>query len=174
MSDPVILILISAALAIIAILYAVIMWSTRRSARYLMRAIGVVLLLVGLYITGLSQLLLQGVRALIEWLNTEVLDTQMWVGIAVGGLGLLVWLIGGFIKAPTRAEAKVKRLERNAAERDRVAAQAAKNQAKQPSVPPPPRKTEPVAAPPAKAPEPAKPSNPDDEVANILKKHGIE
>ncbi len=174
MSDPVILILVSAALALVAILYAVIMWSTRRSARYLMRVVGIVLLLVGLYITGISQLLLQGVRTLIEWLNTEVLDTQMWVGIALGGLGLLAFLIGGFIKAPTRAEAKTKRLERDAAERDRIAAQAAKNQAKSPTPPPLPRKTEPAVTTPAKPAEPAKPTNPDDEVANILKKHGIE
>lgn len=170
MSDPVILVLVSLALAIIATLYAVVMWNARQSARYLMRAVGVVLVVVGAYVTGVSALLLDGVRAFIDWLYTEQLDTAMWVGIGVGVVGLVAFLIGGLIKAPTRAEAKQIRVEREAKRRAAVVRQVQRNPAQTAATPPPlPR---PSATPAAPAPSAA--SNPDDEVANILKKHGIE
>lgn len=173
MNDPVIIVLVSVGLAVLAMLYAIIMWNSRHSSRYLLRAVGIIMLIVGLFITGISQLMLNGVRSFIDWLNRTYLDTTMWIGIGLGVVGILAFLIGGFITPPTRAEAKLARLEREDKQRANLAAQAAKEAAKHPkqptvtkepatTVPPPLPKTEPVTG------------TADDEVASILKKHGIE
>ena len=115
MSDPVIIILGLAGIAVLAALYAWAMYASRHSARYPVRAIGIIALLAGLYITGVAELLLTGIRALVDWFRTETLDTQMWIGIGIGALGILLFLIGGVITPPTRAEAKAARTERRAA-----------------------------------------------------------
>lgn len=179
MSDPVIIILGLAAIAVLAVLYAWGMYASRHSARYPLRAIGVVALLVGLYVTGLAELALDGVRALIAWFRTETLDTVRWIGIGAGVLGILLFLIGGLITPPSRAEAKAARAERRAA--------AKAERATKPAIEQPATRPQPVPAPPRNEAEdtlviptgstpaqPSQPSNPDDQVTAILKKHGLD
>lgn len=171
MSDPVIIVLISVGLALLVALYAVVMWTARQSARYMMRAVGLVLIIAGAFVTGVTALLLDGARAVVDWVVQKPMDTAAWVGVGLAVLGLLAYLIGGFIKAPTSAEAKQRREERAARERASLASQA--SQASKAPVPPPlPKPSQPTPKPSEPAGEAA--VNPDDEVANILKKHGIE
>lgn len=75
------------------------------------------------------------------------MDTATWVGIAVGVLGLIVYLIGGFIKAPTREEVIQRQATRAAKDRERLAEQAAKSRQQQaknaPAKPQQPRRCQP-------------------------------
>lgn len=185
MSDPVIVILVSVGLAIIVAIWAMAMWNSRQSARYLMRAVGIILVIVGAAVTGITELAIDGVRGIIAWLNEKVLDTATWVGIAVGVIGVVSFIIGGAIKAPSRADAKLRRLEREAKQREKLASKVGKptspDAAARPTTPAksaPTSESGPTAAQPkpdAVTPPPAaKPSDPEDEVANILRKHGIE
>lgn len=170
MSDQLIIILASAGLGAIAMLYAVVMWNSRRSARYLLRAVGIIMVIAALGITGLSELLLRGVRALIEWFQVTYLSTTVMVGIGVGVVGILAYLIGGAVKPPTRAEAKTLRAERVSKQRAAIAAQASRTATARPA----PTKVEPAKpSSPLEVPL-SKPATADDEVANILKKHGID
>ncbi|MGI5951195.1 MAG: hypothetical protein ACOX61_05020 [Brooklawnia sp.] len=190
MSDPVILVLVSVGLSIVVALWAILMWNRRQSARYLMRAVGLILVIVGALLAGLSGVLLEGARALGEWLNDKVLDTPTWGGIALGVVGIISFVIGGVIKAPDRHQAKARRLEREAKQREKLAKTAAEIDRTKPATPTTSRPA--GAAQPAS--EPAKPSTPgataagqqappplpgppsdqEDEVTNILRKHGIE
>ena len=77
MSDPVIIILGLAGIAVLAALYAWAMYASRHSARYPVRAIGIIALLAGLYITGVAELLLTGIRALVDWFRTTLVDEQV-------------------------------------------------------------------------------------------------
>lgn len=182
MSDPVIVILVSVGLAIIVAIWAMAMWNSRQSARYLMRGVGLILVIVGALVTGITELAVDGVRGVIGWLNEKVLDTATWVGIAVAVVGIVSFIIGGAIKAPTRADAKIRRLEREARQREKLASKVGRTKP-QPVQSKPAEPAEPVAAsaetkadaaaPPLPESKPAS-SNPDDEVANILRKHGIE
>lgn len=181
MSDPVIIILGLAGIAVLAALYAWAMYASRHSARYPVRAIGIIALLAGLYITGVAELLLTGIRALVDWFRTETLDTQMWIGIGIGALGILLFLIGGVITPPTRAEAKAARTERRAAARAERAHEKALAQSAGSTTP---TRPDPVPAPLRTEAEetlviptastPSRPSNPDEQVTAILKKHGLE
>lgn len=182
MTDPVIIILVSVGLALIAAVWALVMWNSRQSARYIARAVGIVLLIAGAFVTGFSDLLLQGVRGLIGWVAQKQLDTAAWVGIALAVLGLIVYLGAGLIKAPTREEAKQRQQARETERQHRLAEQAAKARqaaksaptAKPQQPPPLPAQSQPPASQlPAQA-SGATQANPDDEVTNILKKHGIE
>lgn len=181
MSDPVIVILVSIGLGLIAAVWALLMWNSRHSARYVARAVGIILLIIAAYLTGVSDLVLQGVRGLVSWVQRKELDTAAWIGIAVAVLGLVVFLGGGLIKAPTREEARQRQLARETERQERLAEQAVKlrqqqaksqpaTQAQQP--PPLPSQSQPPAGPVQAS--GATPASADDEVSNILKKHGIE
>ena len=176
MSDTVIISLISIGLGILAAVWTLIMWNSKQSPRHLARGVGIILVIVGALVTGLTDLLLQGVRGVIDWVRHKPMDTATWVGIAVGVLGLIVYLIGGFIKAPTREEVIQRQATRAAKDRERLAEQAAKSRQQQAkNAPAEPQQPPPLPAASQQAgPAGSTPANADDEVANILKKHGIE
>lgn len=178
MSDSVIIVLTSIGVAAIVAVWAVLMWNSRLSARYLWRAVGLILVIVAAGLTGITALVVQGARGLVHWLRTETMDTAKWVGVALAVLGVVGFAIGGAIKAPTPAEAQQRRADRSAREHAEMLRQSAKTAASQPKKPSTPAKPEPAKSV-LVEPEPAKPEpdsqlSPDDEVTNILKKHGIE
>jgi len=182
MSDPVIVILVSVGLGLIAAVWALLMWNSRHSARYVARAVGIILLIIGAYLTGVSGLVLQWVRGLVDWVQRKELDTATWIGIAVAVLGLIAYLGGGLIKAPTREEARQRQLAQETERQERLAEQAAKvrqqskpQPAPRPQQPPPlPSQSQPPTGQPTTKAPGATPASADDEVSNILKKHGLE
>ncbi len=190
MSDPVILVLVSVGLSVVVALWAILMWNRRQSARYLMRAVGLVLVIVGALMAGFSTLLLDGARALGQWFNQKVLDAPTWAGIALGVVGIISFIIGGVIKAPDRHQAKARRLERDARQREKLAKAAAEIDRTKPATPShrgsagtvgagsePAKPTTPSATTsgqPTPPPLPGSPADQEDEVTNILRKHGIE
>lgn len=216
MSDPVIIVLVSVALALIAALYAVMMWNSRQSARYLVRAVGIVLIIAGLLATGVTALVMQGLQAVVAWVQEKPMDTLTWVGIALAVVGVITTVVAGYLKAPTRAEAKQLRAERAANQKASAKAAAQAAAERQAQVPPPLPTASPessgstapgspvpslpdagttppdppdLSAPDLGVPDPSAagpttggpastggtpPGNADEEVVNLLKKHGIE
>lgn len=112
MSSDLVAILATAGVMVVGLLTILFGWTQRRSARSIVRGLGLMLLGAGLWAMGVMELITNGVRSLIDWANLQTLDTTIWVGIGLAGFGLLLYLIGGFITPVTRAAAKTARLAR--------------------------------------------------------------
>ena len=111
MSDPLLVLLLTIGLSLLIGFSGWSLFRNRSSTRYPVRAAGLICLLIGLYVTGISELLLVAVRGLIGWFGAQRWDTHMWIGIGACVLGALAYLIGGRIGVPPRAEeAKPKRI----------------------------------------------------------------
>ena len=169
MNDTTIIVLISVALSAVAVVWAVLKWNSRRSARYLMRATGVILMVVGAAFAGLT-------GQVVEWMrHLAQLTTTISIGLGLAALGLIAYFIGGAIKAPTKDEAKLREYERQAKRREEDAKAAAKaDRLAKKAQGPAPKPAEPTVAPPPAAPGAGESTDPDDEVDNILRKHNIE
>ncbi|GAA2178820.1 hypothetical protein GCM10009785_03000 [Brooklawnia cerclae] len=162
MSNSTIAIIVTVAASVLAIAYLVIAWNRRRSARDLWRGVGVVAVAVGLFVTGVMEMLAQFGRTLVEWMRATAMDTTLGIGTGAVVLGVICYLIGGRITPPTRAEAKQGRIDRAIRRKPVV------------STPAPRQPASPAASPgPAQGQAPAARTS-DDEVTAILKKHGIE
>lgn len=158
------------------------MWVRRHSVRSLLRGIGAALVPAGLWVLGLMRLVAEWLRQAVQWVRETHMDTTRWIGVGGAAVGVIIWLIAGYLEPVTRKQAKQWRLERR---RSQPAAPVAG--AKQ-QVPAAPRASAP--APPKPAPRPAsskpaagKPSgNPDKagftdedrELMELLKERGID
>lgn len=155
----VLVIVATVALCLLTLFWTWTRWSMGHGARVLLRGVGVVLMLVGLYLSGLMGLAGNGARSIYDWAQRTVMSNLMIVGFATAGAGLLFWLIGTILKPRTREQAKAARLQRSgAAAGSRNTPAVAQQQAPQQ-----PRK-------PASAPV----ADDDDEVNDILNRHGIQ
>lgn len=73
---------------------AVLLWlKDRRGAA--LRSLAVSAAVIGLYLTGLVDLLARASAAVVTWARDLVLDTPVWIGIALLGVTILLWIIGG-------------------------------------------------------------------------------
>ncbi len=138
-----------------------------RSPRTLLVGIGLALLPLGLFLTGLSDLLVSGIESLIAWVNrTEWTNTMTW-GSGIGGLGILLIVAARFLPG-----AKPRQEREDGASRERP---AAKRSGTKPAV----TKGDQQAARPAPRPggtasrKDAAGDDDLDEIEDILKKRGI-
>jgi len=75
-----------------------------RSPRTLLAGIGFALLPLGLFLTGMSDLLVSGVESLIAWVDrTGWTNTMSW-GAGIGGLGILLLVVARFLPGPKPRE----------------------------------------------------------------------
>lgn len=100
---------VSAALVVLGLLYAVLGWRSRRSARALLRGIAVAVFFVGAWLTGVMELLADAARGLVDWARRQDLDTMMWAGIICAGLGVLLYVMASFMSGVSRAEGRRRR-----------------------------------------------------------------
>lgn len=100
---------VSAALVVLGLLYAVLGWRSRRSGRALLRGVAVSVFFVGAWLTGVMELLADAARGLVDWARGQDLDTMMWAGIICAGLGVLLYVIASFMSGVSRAEGKRRR-----------------------------------------------------------------
>ncbi|MEL4357113.1 MULTISPECIES: hypothetical protein [unclassified Luteococcus] len=140
-------------------------WSMGHGARVLLRGLGVVLMLVGLYLSGLMGLAGNGARSIYDWAQRTVMSNPMIIGFSLIGVGLLFWLIGTILRPRTKEQLKAARMSRRGqAPGQRHEPMISARQA---------AGTQPAGTQPA-----AKQSAPvvddDDEVNAILNKHGIQ
>ncbi|RLP06491.1 hypothetical protein [Propionibacterium australiense] len=100
---------VTAALVALGLLYAVLGWRRRRSARALLHGIAFSVFFVGAWLTDVMVLLADAARGLVSWAREQSLDTRMWAGIICAGLGLLLYVIASFMDGVSRAEGKQRR-----------------------------------------------------------------
>ena len=75
-----------------------------RSSRALLAGIGFTLLPLGLFLTGMSDLLVSGIESLIAWVDrTGWTNTMSW-GAGIGGLGILLLVVARFLPGPKPRE----------------------------------------------------------------------
>lgn len=152
--------IITVALAIGILAIAAGLTARSRRARPAVAGVGFAMIPVGLYLTGVTSLIINGVRSIVDWLmRTPWTDAIAWgIGLLVGGVVLVV--IAGFLSG----QAKPRQAHPEAR-----ATTPAKQAAAAPG-------TRPVAPPAKTGPAPAKPKavDPEDaEIEELLRKRGI-
>ncbi len=167
--------IITVGLAIVILAIAAGLMARNRSIRALVIGLGLAAIPVGLYLTGVTDLTVNGIRSLVDWFQrTAFTNAVAWgLGLAIGGIVLFV--IGIFLpKGRGRAAAPQEQVAPTAGS-DRLAQKKAQpslagKQAEQ--------QTTPAAGRPAAQPQ-AKPAqqkglDPEDaEIEALLKKRGI-
>lgn len=104
--------LVIIALAVVALL--VLLWTFLRTQmgqgpRVILRGVGALLALAGLWFSGLAMLLGNGIRSIYDWAQRTTLSNSMIVGFSLLGTGLLFFVIGSFIKPRTKEAIEARR-----------------------------------------------------------------
>ena len=158
---------VSAALAVLGLLYAVLGWRRRRSPRALLHGIAVAVFFVGAWLTGVMELLANAAHGLVDWTRGQRLDAMMWAGIVCAGLGVVLYVIASFLSGVGRAEG---RQRREAAMQKRLGVTGAPAASRRPDGAP---TAGPDGAPAAEAADRAPDDFDEDEVTAILERRGI-
>lgn len=145
------------------------LFARNRSLKVLVAGIGLALVPLGLQLTGLLTLLINGIGSLIDWgQRTEWTNVMTW-GAGLGVLGVLMVVVSGFLPRSERTPAPKEPKQRSVAAEPRKPALGG---APKPAAAP--QQEQPPAAP--KAARRGKPAPVDeelDEIEAILKKRGI-
>ncbi|MCC2593205.1 hypothetical protein LKO27_07260 [Tessaracoccus sp. OS52] len=78
------------------------LFARHRNPKSLVAGIGLVLIPLGLYLTGLMRLIYNGVLSIIDWAQRTVWDDTMSWGAGLLGAGVVLLVIAGFIKSRPR------------------------------------------------------------------------
>ncbi|GAA1372286.1 hypothetical protein [Luteococcus sanguinis] len=104
----------TATLTVLVLIWTFIRFQTGGGARTLLRGVGAVLALVGLYLSGLALLAGNGIRSVYDWAHRTSLSTTMTVGFSLIGVGLLFFLIGSLLKTRSKQDrASVRAAKKN-------------------------------------------------------------
>ena len=79
--------------AVVFVAIGVLMWLRDRRGGAL-RSFAVACAVIGLYLTGLVDLLARAVSAVVTWARDLVLNTPVYIGIGLLVLTILLWIIG--------------------------------------------------------------------------------
>lgn len=135
-----------------------------RNPKTLVAGIGLVVLPLGLYLTGITRLAYNGVLSLIDWAQRTVWNDTMTWGAGLAGLGIVLLVVAGFMKT----KARPRQVRARSAEQPSVAEKPA-----QPGVG---QGTKPAAAAPTQPKQDKKQPamDPEDaEIEALLRKRGI-
>lgn len=78
------------------------LWARSRGARPLMGGIGALLIPLGLYLLGITELAYNGVISIIEWAQRTSWSPTMTWGASLAGVGVLMFLTSRLIKPTER------------------------------------------------------------------------
>lgn len=109
MADSTLTIVVSAVLIALPLLWGVWRWVRRRSARSLVRSIGLALIPAGLWVLGVMSMVAQWLRQLVDWARATQMGTVQWIGAGAAVVGLLAIIGGSFIAPVTRQQARDRR-----------------------------------------------------------------
>ncbi|MDO5093598.1 MAG: hypothetical protein Q4D79_09305 [Propionibacteriaceae bacterium] len=86
-------------IAVMTVIVAVTagLFARGRSLRTLLAGVGFTLLPLSLYLTGLTTLLANGIASLIAWVGRTSWDNTMAWGLGLGGLGIVLMIVAGFL-----------------------------------------------------------------------------
>ena len=156
-------------IAVMTVIVAVTagLFARGRSLRTLLAGTGFALLPLSLYLTGLTTLLANGVASLIAWVGRTSWDNTMAWGLGLGGLGIVLMIVAGFLpKREDRQEPKSPKPAPAPKTRPGLAGKAAQGS--------PTANPQPKQAPQSGKQAPQQASLEDlDEIEAILKKRGI-
>ncbi len=94
MSSNTLVLGICIAIAVVFVAIGVLLWLRDRRGAAL-RSFAVACAVIGLYLAGLVDLLARAGSAVVTWARDLVLNTPVWIGIALLVLTVLLWVVGG-------------------------------------------------------------------------------
>lgn len=93
-------------LAVLGLVIAVVLWLRDRRGRAA-QALGLAVLPIGLYLTGLLALVWNAGAALVRWSGQLILNPAVWTGLGLIGLAVVLWVAGGVAARRTRRRRSV-------------------------------------------------------------------
>lgn len=128
MDTATIAIIVTAVLSIAALSWTMLGVQRLRGNRHHLQGIGLILIPIGLWFTGVMELVVQGAEAVYRFFTDTALGTMSVTGLIVLGLGVLVFLASAIIKPIDRADSKERRQLRKQEKQQFASAQAASEQ----------------------------------------------
>ncbi|MFP5283508.1 MAG: hypothetical protein ACLGIF_08675 [Actinomycetes bacterium] len=113
-------------LTLLGILITALAWRRGNRGR-VVQGLGLALAPVALYLSGLLRLLWNGGVALTRWVAEVILSPQVWIGLSLLALSLVLWVVGGFVarRSPSRRRVSARGEQRGEVERRATAPAAA-------------------------------------------------
>jgi hypothetical protein len=88
-------------LTLLGIIATGIAWRRGNKGR-VVQGVGLALAPIALYLSGLLRLLWNGIVAVGTWASTLVFSPVIWLGMALLGLCVVLWVVGGFVARRSR------------------------------------------------------------------------
>jgi hypothetical protein len=92
-------------LTLLGIIATGVAWRRGKRGR-VVQGVGLALAPIALYFSGLLRLLWNGIVAVGTWASTLIFSPAIWLGMALLGLCLVLWVVGGFIARRSGPPAK--------------------------------------------------------------------
>jgi hypothetical protein len=92
-------------LTLLGIIATGVAWRRGNRGR-VVQGVGLALAPIALYLSGLLRLLWNGIVAVGTWASTLIFSPAIWLGMALLGLCLVLWVVGGFIARRSGPPAK--------------------------------------------------------------------
>ncbi|AXE38556.1 hypothetical protein [Acidipropionibacterium virtanenii] len=109
MADTTLTIVVSTVLIVLPLIWGALRWMRRRSARSLVRSIGLALVPAGLWLIGVMGMVTQWLHQAAHWVRITRMDQTRWIGVAAAGVGIIAIIAGSFIAPVTRQQARERR-----------------------------------------------------------------
>ena len=134
------------------------LYARRPGVRPVMGGLGLLLIPLGLYLLGLSELAYNGIVSIIDWAQRTMWTTVMTWGVSLVGVGLILFLVSRFVKPAQRKVTAPSDAPAVAPSQGRPGASSIGAQTSSPAV---------------AAPRQEKKTSEDAEVEDILRKRGL-
>ena len=92
-------------LALLGVIATGVAWRRGNKGR-VVQGVALTLAPVALYFSGLLRLLWNGVVAVVGWASALILSPAVWIGMALLGLCLVLWVVGGIVARRAKPAAK--------------------------------------------------------------------
>jgi hypothetical protein len=92
-------------LALLGVIATGIAWRRGNKGR-VVQGVAFALAPVALYFSGLLRLLWNGVAAVVSWASALILSPAVWFGMALLGLCVVLWVVGGIVARRSKPAAK--------------------------------------------------------------------